>query len=627
MRRVKRSNPTLLRLALGSILLSLPLHFGSVAAFGQGSPNVVMILSDDQGWTDWQKDAVLNPTGSVLYETPNLLRLAQQSVNFTNAYASAPICSPSRLSLLTGKSPARTKLTQFLPLPPSYPGTNVTDPTGVSQGIALTETTLAESFHAAGYSTAFMGKWHLGAGPNSVNPLNHGFDVNIGGNQTEGPGSVGGYFAGSDGGWPTLPGLAGPYAADKYLSDAIDDKAVDYITQHANGNTPFFLEMAEYVPHIPLEAPADRVTYYQNKINTLQGQGVDLKGQVNPTYAAMIEKLDQSVGRLLDRLDDPDSNPNTADSVRNSTVVVFASDNGGVYGADASPFPTRNLPLREGKGSMYEGGIRVPMMVSWTGDANMAQGTVTSARTSTYDLYPTLLDLAGYLNNAAVPKNANMDGVSIKAALEGQAFDRGYLYWHYPHVSNQDHSSTLINGGSYVSAVSDQQFKLIFYYDDRHYELYNLVNDIGETTNLLGQNPLVDYNLSKALNGYLASVGALMPRDKTTFVSVALPTILWLSGDYNHNGVVDAADYTVWRDSLGQMGAGLVADGDANGKVEIADYIVWRDHLGLGSGAGAGSGSGAGGQLTGGTVPEPTIGMLAMSGFACSWGLFLKRRR
>lgn len=592
-------------------------------------PNVVVFLTDDMGWTDWQYDAALNPNGSIVYETPNLVQLAQQSVVFNNAYSSAPICSPSRASILTGKVPARTTLTNFLPGNPNTT-TNLKEPLNWQRNLAGSEVTLAESFKAAGYSTGFFGKWHLGTNPGSIgiDPIENGFDVNIGGNGSGGPENAGGYFAGADGAWAGLPGLdtPGTYPSTTYLSDATAAKVGDFIQQHAGG--PFFIADWDYLVHIPTEAPASLVSKYQTKISTLQGQGANLKGHTNATYAGMMEMLDNTVGALLRRLDDPNNDNDTSDSIRDNTIVVFASDNGGLYGAEGSP--TRNLPLREGKGSMYEGGIRVPQMISWTGNNAIGEGVLSAARTSSQDLYPTLLDLAGLWTNPSIPKNATVDGVNIRTALEGGAFDRGNLFWHYPHRSNQDLGSGLINGGSFVSAVSNGDWKLLFYYDDRHYELYNLKSDIGEATNLLAFNPGVASSLSLALRNYLTSTSAQMPICNTTSpgnsagcmilnAPVDLPTLLATPtpGDYNGDTIVDSADYNLWRSEFGST-THLAADGNGNGVIDTADYVFWRNIFqGLGSGLGGGN--------SGGAVPEPGTALLILLGlFAAA---FPARRR
>jgi len=527
--RVYRALFTGLQATLPSALLLVgiaPMGFGDGSAHAQTSkPNVVLFVVDDMGWADWQRDAARNPTGSPVYETPNLLQLAQSGVNFSSgAYASSPVCSPTRTALLTGKTPARTRVTEYIP-GSGYATATLREPAW-TKNLPTSEVTLAESLQSAGYTAGHFGKWHLGTPGNpGINPLQHGYAVNVGGTDAGGIGCCGGNFAGSDGMWAGLPGLntPGEFPAGKYITDALTDRANDFIGQRA-ATGPFFLTMWHYGVHIPIQAPADLVAKYQVKIGTLQGQGVDLRGHTNATYAAMIESIDQSLGRMMNRLADPNQDGDNSDSIRDNTIVIFTSDNGGVWGADGSP--TDNRPLREGKGSIYEGGIRVPLIVNWTGNSNITPGTNTAARTSLYDLYPTLLDLAGLQADPTVVRNGDMDGVSIRSALEGGAFDRGYLYWHYPHFSPQDRNSSLINGGSFVSAVSDNRWKLIFRYNERSYELYDLANDVGETTNVLGQNAGVAHALSLTLRDYLAGVSAQMPIEIATGQPVALPPVL-----------------------------------------------------------------------------------------------------
>ena len=275
-------------LSVGALLVS-----SLDVAYADPPPNVVVFLADDMGWTDWQFDATLNPTGSMLYETPNLLRLAQQSVSFTDAYATAPLCSPTRASILTGKSPARTRITNIIP---STPNTSATLKEPLIQTFLpgpVAQPNFVNSLKNNGYTTGLFGKWHLG----NAGPTNYGFDVNVGGTWFGGPGDgAGGWFAGSDGMWAGLPGLdtPGQYPADKYLSDAISEKVGDFVQQHAG--QPFVIANWEYQVHTPLQAPANLITKYQNKIALLQGQGVDLKGHTNAIYAAMMEKMDQDLG-------------------------------------------------------------------------------------------------------------------------------------------------------------------------------------------------------------------------------------------------------------------------------------------------------------------------------------------
>jgi hypothetical protein len=253
-------------------------------------------------------------------------------------------------------------------------------------------------------------------------------------------------------------------------------------------------------------------------------------------------------------------------------------------------------------------------MVAYGADANLQPGTKSNVRTSSYDLFPTILDFAG----VALPASDPIDGVNIRSAIEGGNMDRGYLYWHYPHRSNMSvDSPSQITGGAFVSAISNKDWKLMFFYDDRHYELYNLTTDIGETTNLLAYNPGIAHDLSLALQNYLVGIAAQMPLNKTTSVAVAPPTVLSapIAGDYNGDSVVNVADYNFWRLNLGSVDH-LASDGSGNGIVDGADYVFWRKiYL-------AGSGSGLGGTAS---VPEPAAAVLFVLGAA--WCALTSRSR
>lgn len=509
------------------ILVAMALHANPLLA---AQPNVVLFFVDDMGWTDWQASEA-HPNGSPVYETPNMLALAGSGVTFSNAYASAPVCSPTRASLMTGKNPARTRVTDWIGSG-NTSGNKVRSPNDWTKNLDSSEVTLAEAFQAAGYDTAFFGKWHLGQNENpNTTPLAHGYNSNVGGTFAGNPGFAGGFFAGTDGAWAGMPGLDSPgtYPANKYLSDALAEKATEYITQSQQGaaSNPFFLTMSHYLVHTPLQAPGDLVTKYTERINSLQTDGIDLKGHDNATYAAMVEKMDQSLGMLMQRLEDPNADGSTADSIRDNTIILFTSDHGGL---DTSPnSATDNAPLREGKGSLYEGGTRVPMLASWTGNSSIGRGIVTTARTASHDIYPTLQDLTNVSGDAT--QNSQMDGVSIRAALEGQAFERGYQYWHYPHASPQDSGSDFVNGGSFVSSVMKGQWKLIYFYDDPRYELYDLSNDQSETQSALLANPAIANELSGALHSYLNSVNAQMPISIATGQPVDAPPTLAINTD------------------------------------------------------------------------------------------------
>ncbi len=557
--RVAMNQPGSSRLRLSSCLalcVCIVVLAWSSAAYAQ---NVVFFIVDDMGAYDWEENAALNPNGSVLYETPNMIRLAQEGVTFNQAYAAAPVCSPTRASLMTGKTAARHRVTEWIS-GGNHNSATLTQPTNWVKNLPDSEVTLAEMFQSNGYHTGFVGKWHLGQNGNSAaDPLNHGFDYNIGGNHKGSP--PGGYFAGGDGSW-NAPGLnTGIYNSDDYLTDVLTDFGEQYIADHANQSEPFFLMMSHYAVHNPKQAPASLVSKYNAKKTDLQNQGVDLQGHTNATYAGMVEKMDDSLGRLLDRLEDPNDDGDTSDSIRDDTIVIFTSDHGGLFAAEGGA--TNNRPLRDGKGSVYEGGVRVPFIVSHTGNAQIAQGTVNeSDRVSSEDLYVTLEEMTGtggatggggpFAPGSPI-SNANQDGVSFAGALEGQAHDRRYQYWHYPHWSNQDFGSGQVEGGKYVSGVRNGDWKLIWSYDRNEYELYNVVGDVGETTDLINasdKTKRIAYDLSLELNRYLDEVNAQTPILLSSGQPVALPPVLAQVGPAinpvaGHYKLDDAAGPTV----------------------------------------------------------------------------------
>lgn len=438
--------------------------------------NVVFILADDLGWRD------LGCYGSTFYDTPNLDALAKQGVRFTDAYAACNVCSPTRASILTGKYPARLHLTDWLPGRPDMPSQKLSRPP-ILQHLPLEETTLAEAFKAGGYATCFMGKWHLG-GPEFY-PEKQGFDVNIGGCELGHPPT---YF--SPYRIPTLPD--GPKG--EYLTDRLTEEAVKYIAAHKEG--PFLLYLAHYAVHNPQQAKPELVKKYAAKAAALPAGEPELmedlgrrvrRRQDQPVYGAMVEGLDQGVGRVLQALKD--------NGLDQNTLVIFTSDNGGLSTAEGTP--TSNLPLRMGKGWNYEGGIREPLIVKWPGVTRA--GAVCNQPMISTDYYPTLLECAGL---PARPSQ-HVDGISIVPLLKNDFLPERPLFWHYPHYSNQ--------GGGPGGAVRLGQFKLLESYEDNHVELYNLKDDPGERNELAAQLPDKAAELRQRLHAWLKSVDAQMP--------------------------------------------------------------------------------------------------------------------
>ncbi len=407
-------------------------------------PNFIFFLIDDLGRND------LGCYGSKFYRTPNLDRMAAEGMKFSDAYAACPVCSPTRASIMTGKYPARLHLTDWLPGRGDLPAQRLARPI-INQQLPLAEVTIAEKLKAAGYVTAHVGKWHLGG--EGFEPQKQGFDINIAGDHTGTPMS---YFApfggkGKDGKARAMTGLE--KATDgEYLTDRLTTEAEKII--EANKDKPFFLYFAHYAVHTPLRAKADTIAKYP-QVTGKAGQ------QTNAIYAAMIESMDESIGRILKQLDDL--------KLADNTYVFFTSDNGGLATREGVSTPaTINSPLREGKGYLYEGGIRVPLLVRGPG---IKAGSTTTNAISSVDYFPTILGLAGL--SAPKPED-NVDGVTLSPLLTGGTNAPRPLFWHYPHYSNQ--------GGKPGGAIRDGDFKLIEFYETGRVELFDLKS--GENRNL-----------------------------------------------------------------------------------------------------------------------------------------------
>lgn len=452
------------------VVLGLLMLVGGNAAASERL-NVVVILADDLGWSD------LGCYGSKYHRTPNLDRLAAEGMRLTQAYAAAPICSPSRAAILTGKHPARLNLTDWLPGRPDRPDQKLLRPRIVQQ-LPAGETTLPAALKAAGYTTGHIGKWHLG-GEGSL-PQQRGFSSNIAGDQTGSPRS---YFAPYQNRQGRMPGLE-QAPEGEYLTDRLTAEAEKFL--EANRDRPFFLYLAHYAVHIPLRAKADLVAKYKKGPPGEQG---------NPLYAAMIESLDDSVGRVLKKLAEL--------KLADRTLVIFTSDNGGlcVIEGPNTP-PTINSPLREGKGHLYEGGLRVPLIIRWPGV--IKPGGICPEPVCGIDFLPTILEACG------VKCESKPDGISLIPALKGKALKRHALYWHYPHYSNQ--------GGRPGSAVRAGDFKLIEFLESGRRELFDVKKDPGESRNLSENQPKLVEELGRKLAAWRKEVGARMMKPNPEFV-------------------------------------------------------------------------------------------------------------
>lgn len=423
--------------------------------------NFVLILIDDLGWAD------LSCQGSKFYRTPNIDRLASQGVRFTNGYAPAPVCSPTRAGIMTGKFPAKTGITNYLPGAHPLPYSKLM-PGLCKPHLALEEVTIAEALKPAGYRSAHIGKWHLGP-TEEYWPLKQGFDVNVGGSASGMPTS---FFWPA---WKTNPPIVGRKDGED-LTDRLTAEAVDFIRQ--SRNQPFFLYLPHYTVHVPIEAKQELVAKYKAKPGDLQN---------DPVYAAMIETMDESVGRVMRTLEE--------ERLASNTVVIFTSDNGGLSAPEWKLKPvTSNSPLREGKGHLYEGGIREPFIVRWPG----VKPRIDHTPVCSVDFMPTFCEAAG------VASPAGVDGVSLKNLVTtGQPLAERPLFWHYPHYSNQL--------GRPAGAVRRGDWKLIEFYEDMHLELYDLRADIGEKNNLATRFPDRAWKMRAELARWRDSVHAVMP--------------------------------------------------------------------------------------------------------------------
>lgn len=430
-------------------------------------PNVVLIVADDLGAMD------LGCYGSTFHRTPALDRLARDGVRFTQAYAASPVCSPSRAALLTGKHPARLHLTDWLPGRPDLPAHKLQRPK-FCQELPLAQVTLAELFRAAGYVTGHIGKWHLGG--EGYGPLQQGFDWNIGGDHTGTPLS---YFAPFSKGGRTMPGLS-EAPSGQYLTERYALEAERFLEMHRD--RPFFLYLPHNAVHTPLHAPDELVRLFP-AATPFAGQ------QNNPIYAAMLLALDRAVDRVRRKL--------TELGLVERTWIVFTSDNGGLATKEGPNTPaTSNAPLREGKGWLYEGGLRVPLIVA--GPLVQTAGRTSDAVVWGCDLFPTLAALCGL----ELPHP--VDGVSFAAVLtHSTALPERTLYWHYPHYSNQ--------GGRPGGAVRVGSRKLIEFYEDGRRELYDLATDLREIRNVCLEHPGETEQLAQQLAAWRTAVGAQMP--------------------------------------------------------------------------------------------------------------------
>lgn len=439
-------------------------------AHAQSTPlNVVLILADDLGWAD------LACYGADLHQTPNLDRLASQSVRFTHAFSASPVCTPTRASIMTGKHPARLGMTIWSEGAATPQRNRMLLPAASNPDLPLAEVTIAERFKERGYVTASIGKWHLGGATRY--PETQGFDINTGGTLWGAPPT---YFApyrgtlDAHGEIRYVPGIAGG-GAGEYLTTRLTSEAIRVM--ESAGDRPFFLYLAHHAVHTPIEAPAEIVERYRARIRA------GMRHQ-NAGYAAMVESLDDSVGRVLSELE--------RRRLAGRTVVVFASDNGGYVNPFRGQVVTNNAPLRSGKGSLYEGGIRVPLMIRWPGLSQA--GAVCDEPVCSTDLFPTLLG-----------DEASTDGLSLRGLLKdpGGRLNRDELYFHYPHY----YPTT-----TPVSAIRTRDWKLLHYYELDRDELFQVSADESEVRDRILAERARAAVMRGQLEAWLNGVAAKRPR-------------------------------------------------------------------------------------------------------------------
>jgi arylsulfatase A len=458
------------RIILASYLLAFSVHAAK-------RPNVVLILADDLGW------AGLSCYGNDLHQTPHLDNLAKQGVRFTDAYAASPVCTPTRVAILTGKHPARLHMTIWRESALNRGKRKLLQPVCLDS-LPRKHLTLAEILKEAGYFNAHLGKWHVGRAESY--PQAHGFHLNVGGTLWGAPQTFWYPFAGDSyfRDWRYVPGLE-PGREGEYLTDRLTDKALEVMEQQSKAKRPFYLNLWYHTVHTPIEGKPELVERYRKRVKPDSIRK-------NPHYAAMVHSLDENVGRVLDKLDQLE--------IADDTLVVFTSDNGGFVNSCKLNKGLRvadNSPLRSGKGSCYEGGVRVPLIVRGPG---VVEGKTSVEPVYACDLYPTLLRAAGLSGKA----KEGVDGVDFTPILRDPKakLSREALYFHYPHYY---HTTTP------VSAVRKGDWKLLEYFEDGRVELFNLKNDIGEKTDLASARPEVAKRLAAELRAWRKEVGALMP--------------------------------------------------------------------------------------------------------------------
>ncbi|MAD25644.1 MAG: arylsulfatase [Verrucomicrobiales bacterium] len=463
----------------------------SITAHATKHTNFLFFLVDDMGWAD------IGANGSKFHETPHIDRLAESGMRFTQGYAAGSVCSPTRASIMTGKHPVRVDITDWIPGQSNQPTNPLLHPED-RNSLPLEEVTIAEVLKQNGYQTFFAGKWHLGK--EGEWPTDQGFDINIGGHHKGSP--PGGYYAP----W-TNPALKAK-KKDEYLTERLTDESAKFL-ETRDKSKPFLLYLSYYNIHTPIQPYRKRIDHYKAKAgNTFIGTtpiqpehgGKTRMRQDNPALASMVAAVDDSVGALLNKLEEL--------KLKENTVVIFFSDNGGLSTLRRIG-PGCNLPLRAGKGWLYEGGIREPTIISAPGTTK--PGSVSTKPIISMDFFPTMLDLAGL----PLQPQLHVDGKSLLKQLKGNDSGQRTFHWHYPHY----HGSTWKPG----AAIREGDWKLIEFYHYNNFELYNLANDLGEQNNLSDTLPNKAQELKEKLKKWQKRMNAKMPTKNPNYAPAQNP--------------------------------------------------------------------------------------------------------
>ena len=461
------------------------IFFFSMTMHAEKQTNFLFFLVDDMGWAD------IGANGSKFHETPHIDRLAKSGMRFTQGYAAGSVCSPTRASIMTGKHPVRVNITDWIPGQSNRPTNPLLHPED-RHSLALEEVTIAEALKQNGYQTFFAGKWHLGK--EGEWPTDQGFDVNIGGHHKGSP--PGGYYAP----W-TNPTLKAKKKGE-YLTERLTNESAKFL-ESRDKSKPFLLYLSYYNIHTPIQPYKKRIDHYKAKSEKNftgptptepEHDGKTRIRQDNPALASMVAAVDDSVGVLLDKLEEL--------KIKENTVVIFFSDNGGLSTLGRIG-PGCNKPLRAGKGWLYEGGIREPTIISAPGITK--PGSISKKPIISMDFFPTILDLAGL----PLHPELHVDGNSLLEQLKGDDSGERTLHWHYPHY----HGSTWKPG----AAIREGNWKLIEFYHYNNFELYDLSNDLGEQNDLSKSNPHKAKELRAKLNKWQKKMNAKMPTPNPNF--------------------------------------------------------------------------------------------------------------